>query len=331
MSLAPNSGVILLPAGELRDLVDPASALAALREAYRMLADHRDDQGRSLGFAIPGGSIHVKAGLLPGSHVAFAAKVNVNLPSNWHARRMPTIQGLLVLADTADGRPLSIIESSTLTAVRTAATAALAATYGARAHSRIAALIGCGIQARYQLAAFRANFPLEEVRVYDIDPAKAEAFARTAGELCRAVETVSKAVEGADICITCTTATAPVLTEDLPLAGCFIAAVGADNPAKQEIHPVLFRRARVLVDDLEACASGGDLFHALNAGAVKREDVHADLAELAAERKIGRESPEELVIFDSTGSGVQDVAVAWLAYRTALQTGRGIRIDFSGT
>ena len=110
MSLEHNSGVILLPARELRDLVDPASAIAALREAYRMLADHREDQGRSLGFAIPGGSIHVKAGLLPGSHVAFAAKVNVNLPGNWRARRMPTIQGLVVLADATNGRPLAIIE-----------------------------------------------------------------------------------------------------------------------------------------------------------------------------------------------------------------------------
>ena len=98
-----------------------------------MLADHREDQGRSLGFAIPGGSIHVKAGLLPGSHVAFAAKVNVNLPGNWRARRMPTIQGLVVLADATNGRPLAIIQLSALTAVRTAAAAALAAKYGARA------------------------------------------------------------------------------------------------------------------------------------------------------------------------------------------------------
>ena len=122
---------------------------------------------------------------------------------------MRTIQGLVVLADATNGRPLAIIESSALTAVRTAAAAALAAKYGARAHSRIAALIGCGMQARYQLAAFRAVFSLEEVRLYDIDPAKAEDFAKMAGELCRPVETVSEALEGADICITCTTATGP--------------------------------------------------------------------------------------------------------------------------
>ncbi|MCI0431523.1 MAG: ornithine cyclodeaminase family protein [Rhodospirillales bacterium] len=327
------SGVVLLSGRELQDLVDPLAAMTALREAYRALADHPDDQGRSLGFAIEDGSIHVKAGLLPGSRAAFAAKVNVNLPGNWQAHRLPTIQGLVVLADTKDGRPLSIMESSSLTAIRTAAAAALAARYGARPESRIAAVIGCGVQARHQLTAFRAAFPIDEVRAYDVDPAKAEAFARAAdatSQPCRPVANVRAAVDGADICITCTTATAPVLTEDLALTGCFVAAVGADNPTKQEIHPGLFRRARVLVDDLEACAAGGDLFHALKAGAIKREDVHADLAELAAGRKAGRTSPDELVIFDSTGSGVQDVAVAWVAYRAARDTGRGIRFDLSG-
>lgn len=327
------SGAILLSGRELQELMDPAAAMEALREAYRVLANHREDQGRSLGFAVNGGSIHVKAGLLPGSHAAFVAKVNVNLPGNWRAHRLPTIQGLVVLMDTRDGRPLSVMDSSTLTAIRTAAAAALAASYGARPSSRIAAMIGCGVQGRHQLAAFRAAFPIEEVRAYDVDPARSESFARSAdpsGKICRPVPSIRAAVEGADICITCTTATAPVLTEDMALAGCFVAAVGADSPTKQEIHPDLFRRARILVDDLEACASGGDLFHALKAGAIRREDVHADLAELAAGRKVGRQSPDELVIFDSTGSGVQDVAVAWEAFQAARTSGRGIRFDPTG-
>ena len=139
--------------------------------------------------------------------------------------------------------------------------------------------------------------------------------------------TVAKAVDGVDICVTCTTSKVQVLTQDMSLAGCFIAAVGADNPDKQEIDPELMRRARILVDDLDACASGGDLSHALKAGAVSREAVHADLADLAAGRKSGREAPGELVIFDSTGSGVQDVALAWAAYRAALAANVGYRFD----
>ena len=121
-----------------------------------------------------------------------------------------------------------------------------------------------------------------------------------------------------------------MLTNDLNLAGCFIAAVGADNPEKWEIDPALMERARVLVDDLDQCASGADLAHALRAGVMTRNDVHADLADLAAGRKRGRENADELVIFDSSGSGVQDVAAAWLAYQAACTSGAGLRFDLSG-
>ena len=141
---------------------------------------------------------------------------------------------------------------------------------------------------------------------------------------------VRAAVAEADICITCTTSKSPVLTEDLDLKGCFVAAVGADNPEKHEIAPGLMRRARILVDDLEACASGGDLNHALRSGAVSKDRVHADLAELASGRKQGRLTADELVIFDSSGSGVQDVAAAWAAYQEADRLGVGLRFDLSG-
>jgi ornithine cyclodeaminase/alanine dehydrogenase-like protein (mu-crystallin family) len=107
--------------------------------------------------------------------------------------------------------------------------------------------------------------------------------------------------------------------------------MGADNPSKQEIDPALMRRSRILVDDLDACAAGGDLFHALKAGVVSRADVHADLAELAANAKAGRQSDDELVIFDSTGSGVQDVAVAWVAYQRACATQQVSTFDLIGS
>src|SRR5882724_1217295 len=170
--------IVLLSGHDLRRLLNPKVVIEALREAYAALADNPGDQGRSVGFKIDGGSIHVKSGLLPGPHLAFASKVNVNLPDNWKLRQLPTIQGLVVVSDAKDGRPLAILESMTLTGIRTAATAALAAEYGARKQSRRAAIIGCGAQAGYQLEAIKTAFPLETVRVFDIDAARAEAFAR---------------------------------------------------------------------------------------------------------------------------------------------------------
>jgi ornithine cyclodeaminase/alanine dehydrogenase-like protein (mu-crystallin family) len=331
--MAQSQDIVLLSGRDLRRLLQPQAVIAALGEAYAALAANREDQGRSLGFPIEGGSIHVKSGLLPGPRLAFASKVNVNLPDNWSRHRLPTIQGVVVVADARNGQPLAVMESITLTGIRTAGTAALAASFGARTESKAAAIIGCGAQASYQLAALQAVFPLKTVRVYDTDRERAEAFAILATTTaCTVISapSVRDAVKGADICVTCTTSKSPVLTDALDLRGCFIAAVGADNPEKQEIAPGLMHRARILVDDLDACAAGGDLHHALREGTVSREHVHADLAQLAAGQKLGRVSGEELVVFDSSGSGVQDVAAAWVAYREAVRTGIGSRFDLAG-
>lgn len=334
---APQGGLgrplILLSGDDLRAVLRPATAIEALRRAYVALADNPGDAGRSIGFAIDGGSIHVKSGLLPGSHAAFASKVNVNRPRNRAENGLPTIQGIVIVCDPRDGRPLAVMESTALTGLRTAAAAALAAQHGARADSTRLAIIGCGAQAAYQLQAMRAVLAIDEVRLFDTAHDVAEAFAAahaTAGCRLSVAPSAQAAVTGVDVCVTCTTATAPVLTDDMGLAGCFVAAIGADNPGKHEIAPGLFRRARILADDAEACAAGGDLAHVPHDGALAPAHVHADLAELVSGRKRGRLSADELVIYDSVGSGVQDVAVAWSAYQEAVRTGRGTRFALGG-
>src|SRR5437868_15324774 len=109
-SAAPRvSEIVLLSGHDLQRLLDPKVVIEALREAYAALADNPADQGRSVAFMIDGGSIHVKSGLLPGSHFAFASKVNVNLPDNRKQRALPTIQGVVVACDAKNGRPLAIM------------------------------------------------------------------------------------------------------------------------------------------------------------------------------------------------------------------------------
>lgn len=322
--------MILLSGRNLRALLTPKSVIEALSQAYTALASNRSDQGKSLAFAIDGGSAHVKAGLLPGTKAVLAAKINVNLPDNARLRGLPTIQGAVLLSDTLSGAPLALMDSITLTGIRTAATAMLAAGFGARADSKVAAIIGCGAQARYQAEALFACYRIEELRLHDTDEGRAREFASelsTATPDVLVAPTVSAAVDRADICITCTTSKQPVLTADLPLRGCFVAAVGADNPQKCEIDPILMAQARILADDVEQCVAGGDLAHAIRAGRVTHDQIHADLAELASVAKSARHGREELVIFDSSGSGIQDVATAWLAYRLAGQRGIGTNFD----
>ena len=190
----------------------------------------------------------------------------------------------VLLYDGADGRLLAILDSMEITSKRTAATTALAAQHLARADARTVAICGCGEQGRAQLAAIARVRPLEHVHAWDRDPA------------------------GCDIIVTATTSHTPFLTRECVEPGAFIAAVGADNPHKSELHPDLFRNSKVVVDSFEQAAAMGDLHHAGGAA------VHAELAEIVAGRKPGRTGDDEIIIFDSTGLAIQDVAGAALAH-----------------
>jgi ornithine cyclodeaminase/alanine dehydrogenase-like protein (mu-crystallin family) len=109
--------------------------------------------------------------------------------------------------------------------------------------------------------------------------------------------------------------------------GTFIAAVGADSEEKQELDPALMASSKIVVDLLDQCASIGDLHHALAKGLVTKDDVHAELGQVIAGMRPGRTSNDETIIFDSTGTALQDVAAAAMAYEKARSSGRGIVID----
>ena len=274
---------------------------------------------------VPGGGFHVKAASL---RPYFAAKTNANFPDN-PARGLPTIQGAILLFDAADGRLLAIMDSAEVTALRTGATTGVATKHLARRSAATLTLVGCGAQAAAQLRAIRAVREVGRVFVSDLDPVRAARFAReheAAG--VEVAADLPAALAESDICVTCTTSRRFVIESAWVPEGCFVAAVGADNEHKQEIDPVLFRAARVVVDSLEQCATIGDLHHALDAGVMTRGEVYAELGEIAAGRKPGRQSDTETILFDSSGVALGDVAAAALVYERALER-RSRRIAIS--
>ncbi|MFL5452514.1 MAG: ornithine cyclodeaminase family protein, partial [Myxococcales bacterium] len=133
------------------------------------------------------------------------------------------------------------------------------------------------------------------------------------------------AVARSDVCVTCTPSRKPLLHELRP--GIFVAAVGADSPDKQELDPALLASAKVVVDSLDQCAEIGELHHAIEAGSMRREDVHAEIGEIVAGRKRGRTDDEEITVFDSTGTALQDVAAAASVYAAATRLRRGIELE----
>jgi ornithine cyclodeaminase/alanine dehydrogenase-like protein (mu-crystallin family) len=225
------------------------------------------------------------------------------------------------------------MDSRDVTSLRTAAATAVAAKHLARADSRILTICGCGNQGRVQALAISRACRLQKVFTYDTSAELAERLARQlAAELriqVTAVSDLATAVRQSDICVTCTTSRQPILALGDVSPGTFIAAVGADNPEKQEIHPDLMAKSKIVVDILEQCAVMGDLHHAIVAGVVERADVHAELGEIVAAKKAGRASDEEIIVFDSTGMALQDVAVAAFLYEKAMRQGCGVRLNFA--
>jgi alanine dehydrogenase len=323
---------LLLTRSDVADLLDLDSCIAAVEEAFR-LHGTGDAVTGVLGIHVPGGGFHIKAGTLRLSRPYFAAKTNANFPNNPAKHGLPTIQGVIVLADAELGTPLALLDSSEITTLRTGAATAVAAKYLAREDARTAAIIGCGNQGWVQLRALRRVRPLTAVRVYDRDRGRAEDLARTLGpELGLTIDVANDpaaAARKSDIVVTCTSSNQPILDLGDVTQGAFVAAVGADNPDKQEIAPALLAASRVVVDVLEQAATIGDLHHALAAGAMTVDDV-SELGQIVAGRLPGRRAPTEVIVFDSTGMALQDVAAAATVYERALAAGRGVFVQLAG-
>jgi ornithine cyclodeaminase/alanine dehydrogenase-like protein (mu-crystallin family) len=268
------------------------------------------------------GSFHVKAGMLTTDRPYFAAKLNANFPDNGPRHGLPTIQGAVILSDATNGAPLAIMDSGSITALRTAAASALASRHLARKGWSSLAICGCGGQAQAQLLALYREARPDCVMVYDMDRDKAAKFAdaatRATGITIKVASEIEQCFAEANVVATCTTAKRYFVTREMVRAGTFIAAVGADHEHKQEIEPRLLAAAKVVTDITVQAAAIGDLHHAVAAGAMSADDVYAELGEIVCGRKPGRESDEEVIVFDSTGTGIQDVAAAIAAYQCAV-------------
>jgi alanine dehydrogenase len=139
---------------------------------------------------------------------------------------------------------------------------------------------------------------------------------------------VTQELAGAEVVVTCTTSDAFLLDERALSPGTFVAGVGVDSDRKRELAPRLLRAARVVTDLGEQCARIGDLHHALEAGVMTMEEVHADLAQVVAGMRPGRGSREEITVFDSTGLAIQDVAAATVVYERAAAAPEARRLAF---
>jgi alanine dehydrogenase len=326
-------GTLLLTRREVAALLTIEECITAVENAFKLCGEGKTAPPGILGIHAHDGGFHIKAGLLEIGRNYFVAKTNANFPQNMPRFGLPTIQGVIIVCDADNGYPLAVMDSIEITILRTGAATAVAAKYLARPNSSVATICGCGNQGRIQLLALHKVLPIERIFAYDQDPKRALQFADDMSSALRLTAQVApslkKAVGDSDVCVTCTTAKQYFIHREDVAPGTFIAAVGADNPEKQEIDPKLLASSKVVADILDQCATIGDLHHALAAGLMTRKNVHAELGEIVVGKKPGRTSQDEIAIFDSTGMALQDAAAAAIVYQKALQNGKGRIIDFA--
>lgn len=327
--------VLLLTRRDIAALIEARALLHAVEDGFAALGSGRAEVPAPLHIAAQNGGFHAKAAAYRAARHWVALKLNANFPSNPVRRGLPTIQGGILLLDGDDGRLLAVLDSIELTLRRTAAATALAARHLARTQSATLALCGCGAQALPHIEALADVLPLRRILLWDIEPTAAQ---RLRAQLARrnsalAVDvaaSLEQATRAADVVVTCTPSQHAFLGRSAVRPGCFIAAVGADNPAKNEIEPELMAASMVVVDSRSQCAAMGDLHHAIAANAMRVEQVHADLGELVLGDKAGRRGDDETWLFDSTGVAVQDAASAAHVFERATELGVGSPVNLSG-
>lgn len=259
--------------------------------------------------------------------------VNVH-PKNRVKYGLPTVMALIVLLDPKTGAPLSVMDGTVITNIRTGAAGAVAAKYLARKNSKIVGLVGAGVQARTQLEALAEVFEIEEARVNDVSMREARRFAeemeKRAGVRIKVERETRSAVEGSDIVVTTTPSRRPIVFDEWISPGMHINAIGADAPGKEELDPKILKRAKVVVDDIQQAIHSGEVNVPLSKGEIARGDIYGELGEIVTGKKPGRVSEDEITVFDSTGLAVQDIATDWVVYRKALRKGIGKKIELFG-
>jgi ornithine cyclodeaminase len=325
--------VLVLSEAEIRRLVTlDRDALTAIEDAFTRLASGQADVPPILGLLVPErrGEVDVKAAYIHG-WPSLAVKIASGFFDNaqWG---LPSGSGLMVVLSTRTGYPQAVLlDNGYLTDVRTALAGATAAKHLAPERVRTVGVIGAGTQGRYQVRALQLVRSFERVLVYDQSRAAADAYVREMPEVLARDAPVAVAptdaetlVRESDVVITCTPSHEPIVRAAWLHAGMHVTAMGADVAEKQELESECLRRADRLACDLKVqCFARGEFHHALAAGVLPADVAVTELGELTSGRAAGRRRADAISVCARTGVGVQDTAIALLAFDRAARAGLG--------
>jgi ornithine cyclodeaminase/alanine dehydrogenase-like protein (mu-crystallin family) len=306
-SIPVTSVAAMVPVFSGRDVeaaVPPERALEAVRDAFVAYARGEWTMPPKVYVpAYPAGDFRAMPAL-GGGHALL--KWVTSYPGN-PAAGLPTVMGVVLLSDASNGLLRAVLDAAAVTALRTGAAAVLAAETLGRPDAATAAVIGAGVNGKAAARTFRARG--RDVLLWDVDEQRARDAATELG--ARVAETRDEAL-AADAIVTVTPGREVVLGPGSLQPGQHASLMGADGPGKAEIAVEELKRVRVFCDDWEQASHNGELMHAVEAGALARDDV-TQLGDVLAGTAEGRRSPADITVFDSTGLAIQDLAIALAA------------------
>lgn len=265
---------------------------------------------------------------------ALGAKVVTVYKNNPSQHNLPNVMGTIILLNPETGAPVCIMDGGYLTAVRTGAVSGLATKHLARRDAKVHALFGTGVQAKTQAWAVAAARPLAKCLVFSVDDdAKKQAFAAEVQQLTGVPTEVAAdaeaAVRAADILTLATSAKDPIISGAWVEPGMHINGIGSHAPGMRELDTATVVKSRVFPDSLEACkAEAGDFQIPAEEGMWSWDAVAAELGEVVAGMKPGREADTDITLFKSVGLALQDLATASFVHRQALERGAGSEFEF---
>lgn len=315
--------ISILTEKDLRDIIKlDMSTVDCIDEAFAALATKSVAMPPILRLDIPEfrGEVDVKTAYVPGlDH--FAIKVSPGFFDN-PKLGLPSLNGLMILLSAQTGLVKALLlDNGYLTDLRTAAAGAVAARHLSRENAAIATIFGAGMQAQLQLEALMLVRPITSARIWARDPAKAAQLAADFSQqhhiTVTAISNPREAIQGADIIVTTTPAEQPILHADWLEKGQHLTAMGSDAEHKNEIDPAIFKYVTYIADRLSQTRILGELHHAIQTGVIKSDQPFAELGAVIAQKSIGRDSAETITFADLTGTGVQDTAIANMAFHLA--------------
>jgi alanine dehydrogenase len=326
---------IILTQSEVQACLSMSDAIDAVKVAYSAFAKGRVQMPsvQHLDVRQHNGEVDVKSGFVEDFQM-MGTKIASGFYDNQKLGLPPGI-AVIVLLDLKTSMPLAIMDGTYITAYRTGAAGAVAASVLARKDSRNVGIIGTGTQGRMQLLALREIFDIQNAKVWNINRSSAARYQDQMSKMLsidiEVVDTPGAVVSGADILVTATPSREALINEDVIHEGLHINAIGADGPGKQELDPkIMTRVSKIVVDSISQCREIGEIQHALRLGLIKESSIHAEIGEIINGNKPGRETESEITIFDSTGLSVQDIAAARMVLETAKKKRLGKRVDLFG-